>query len=143
MGRIMAIDYGQKRTGLAATDEGCRFAFSLATVPTHGLFDYLHTYQLTNTIEGFVVGEPRRLNNTATDATPLVEAFINRLKKKYPEIPVYRMDERFTSGMARQAIIDSGIRKKGRQDKALVDTVSATIILQSWLEQRELRGDKI
>jgi len=143
MGRVIAIDYGQKRTGLAATDEGCRFAFSLATVPTHGLFEYLSTYQNTESIDGFVVGEPRRLNNTATDATPLVEAFINRLKKKYPDIPVYRMDERFTSGMARQAIIDSGIRKKGRQDKALVDTVSATIILQSWLEQRELRGDKI
>jgi putative Holliday junction resolvase len=143
MGRIIAIDYGLKRTGLAATDEGCRFAFSLTTVPTHGLFEYLNTYQAANTIDGFVVGEPRRLNNTATDATPIVEAFVNRLKKKYPEIPVYRMDERFTSGMARQAIMDSGIRKKGRQDKGLVDTVSATIILQSWLEHRELRGDTI
>ncbi|HEX5001400.1 MAG TPA: Holliday junction resolvase RuvX [Bacteroidia bacterium] len=137
MGRVLGIDYGQKRTGLAVTDENQQFAFSLETVMTHHIFPYLNEYLLKNNVEGFVVGEPRRLNNTPTDATEFVEAFVRGLKNKFPAIPVHRVDERFTSGMARQAIIDSGIRKKGRQDKAMVDQVSATIILQSWLEQQQ------
>jgi putative Holliday junction resolvase len=141
MGRVIGIDYGQKRTGLAVTDEQCIFAFALETVPTVRVFEFLKTYCAANVVSGFVVGEPKRLDNTPTDATPLIEAFIRGLKKQFPSQPVYRMDERFTSSIARQAIIDSGIRKKQRQDKTLVDTVSATIILQSWLEQRELRGD--
>jgi len=135
MGRIIAIDYGTKRSGLAVTDESGIFAFGLTTVTTHDLPEFLKKYVLENKVDGFVIGEPRTLSNKETDATKHIEAFIRHLNKLFPSINIYRMDERFTSGMAAKAILDSGVKKKDRRNKALVDMVSATIILQSWLEK--------
>ena len=140
MGRIVAIDYGSKRTGIAVTDEGQQFAFALETVSSHQLLKFLEDYIQKNPVDAFVVGEPRRLNNTPDDATALVEAFVRSLKRRFEAIPVHRVDERFTSVMAKKAILDSGIGKKDRRDKSLVDKVSAAIILQSWLEQRDFRA---
>lgn len=140
MARVLAIDYGLKRTGLAVTDELQIFAFGLQTVATHDLERFLKTYVVENGIAGIVVGEPKRLNNEPTDATAAINLFVNKLGKLFPEIPVYRIDERFTSFMASKAILASGIKKQERRNKALVDEVSATIILQSWLEQKELRN---
>jgi putative Holliday junction resolvase len=136
--RILAIDYGTKRTGIAVTDETQTFAFGLATVATREVFRFLSEYVAGHPVEGFVVGEPKRMNNTATDATIHVEAFVKKLKKEFPALEVYRMDERFTSAMAKQSIIDSGAKKKMREDKSLVDMVSATIILQSWIEWKRV-----
>ncbi len=135
MDRILAVDYGNKRTGIAVTDETRTFAFGLTTVATKDLFNFITEYKLKNPVGEFVVGEPRKMNNTATDATLYVEEFVKKLKKLFPDLPVHRMDERFTSAIAKQSIIDSGIKKKGRKNKELVDMVSATIILQSWLEK--------
>jgi putative holliday junction resolvase len=139
MSRILAIDFGTRRTGLAATDEEQKFAFALTTVPTHRLHEYLKAWVAENNVAGFVVGEPKQMNNKASESAVHVEAFIRKLKKDYPEIPVFRMDERFTSSMASKSILDSGIKKKQRRDKSLVDMVSATIILQSWIEQQAFK----
>lgn len=140
MARIVAIDYGMKRTGLAATDESGKIAFGLQTVATHELPLFLKNYVSRQEVSAFVVGEPRQLNNEPTDATAEINSFVKRLGKLFPEIPVYRMDERFTSVMASKAILASGIRKQERKNKALVDEVSATIILQSWLEQQYFKN---
>ena len=136
MARILAIDYGTKRTGIAVTDETQTFAFGLTTLPSKDIFNFLSAYVKEHTVESIVVGEPKRLNNSETDATVHVEGFIKKLKRELPDLQVFRMDERFTSSMAKQSILDSGVKKKDRQDKGLVDMVSATIILQSWLEKR-------
>ena len=141
MARILAVDYGIKRTGIAVTDESQTFAFGLETVSTNMLKGFLKTYLGKNDVEAIIVGLPRKMDSSDTDATPIVEDFVRRLGRDFPDLPVYRMDERFTSGMAKQAIRDSGIRKQGRKDKALVDMVSATIILQSWLEQRKFKNE--
>lgn len=138
MGRILAIDYGTKRTGLAVTDETQTFAFALTTVPTHELSNYLKQYIPENKVEGIVIGEPKTMLNEPTHATKYVESFVKQLLKQFPGMPLYRMDERFTSKMASQTILDSGIKKMERRNKSLVDMVSATIILQSWLEKRNL-----
>lgn len=140
MGRVIGVDYGLKRTGLAVTDENQQFAFALDTVATGTLIPFLEQYCREHAVDGFVVGEPRKLDNTPTDATGAVEAFIRGLSRKFPDKPIYRIDERFTSGMALQSMIDSGVSKKDRRDKGMVDRVSATIILQSWLLRKELRG---
>ena len=142
MQRVLAIDYGTKRTGVAVTDETQTFAFGLTTVATKDIFKFLSDYVKNHPVEGFVVGEPKRMNNTATDATVHVEAFIKKLNKEFPSLAIYRMDERFTSAMAKQSIIDSGVKKKGRADKELVDMVSATIILQSWIALKKVTSDK-
>ena len=139
MGRILGIDYGLKRTGIAVTDEMKAFAFGLTTVPTQELNAYLVKYTSENEVDGFVVGEPKQMNNLPSESSPHVEGFIRRLKKDYPGKEIFRMDERFTSSMASQAIIDSGVKKKGRRDKGMVDMVSATIILQSWIEHQSIR----
>lgn len=139
MGRVMAIDYGTKRTGLAVTDETRTFAFGLTTVSTHELSNFLKKYLAENQIDGLVVGEPKTLANGPTHSSIHIDGFIKQLTKLFPDIPIYRMDERFTSKMASKAILDSGVNKKGRSDKALVDMVSATIILQSWLEKESGR----
>jgi putative holliday junction resolvase len=136
--RVLAIDYGTKRTGIAVSDESQVFAFGLDTVPTKDIFRFLSDYVAKNPVEGFVIGEPKRMNNTITDATPAIEAFIKKLKKEFPACAIYRMDERFTSSLAKQSIIDSGVKKKGRMNKGLVDMVSATIILQSWIERKKV-----
>ena len=134
MGRIVAIDYGQKRTGIAVTDELKIIATGLTTVRTMDVLNFLQDYTRKNNVECFVVGEPKQMNNTASESAVYIEPFVRRLMTTFPEIPVKRMDERFTSLMATRTIREAGLKKKDRQDKALVDTVSATIILQSYME---------
>lgn len=138
MGRILAIDYGQKRVGLAVTDELKIIATALATVPANETMTFLKEYTSRNAVECFVVGEPKQMNNTASGSAKYIEPFIRRLKTEFPEIPVERMDERFTSMIAIQAIRESGAKKKDRRDKSLIDTVSAVIILQSFMEKRTM-----
>ncbi len=137
MGRILAIDYGQKRCGLAVTDELAIIANALETVPAKELIAYLTKYVSQENVSLFVVGEPKQMNNQASDSARFIEPFIGRLKKAFPEIPIERMDERFTSRMAFQSMIDAGLGKKARRNKALVDSISATLILQSYLETRK------
>jgi putative Holliday junction resolvase len=134
MGRILAIDYGQKRTGLAVTDELKIIATGLTAVRSMDVLDYLRDYLRQNAVELFVVGEPKQMDNSPSESSVYIEPFVIKLKAAFPGIPVVRADERFTSIMATRAIRDAGMKKKVRQDKALVDTVSATIILQSYME---------
>lgn len=134
--RILALDYGKKRTGLAVTDPLQLIASGLTTVLTHELIPYLRKYIAQEPVELFVIGEPKNLDGEATHGTALVEECIRILQKNFPEIPVKKMDERFTSKMAFRSLIDSGVKKKDRQNKALVDEVSATIILQEYLQYR-------
>jgi putative holliday junction resolvase len=136
LGRILAIDYGQKRVGLAVTDELQIFATGLDTVHVKDIFEYLTDYLQRENVEKIVVGEPRRLDNTASDAQRFTEPFVKKLKKQFPKIPVLRVDERFTSKMAHDTILASGLNRKARQNKALVDKISATIMLQSFMQQR-------
>ncbi len=133
MGRIIAIDYGTKRTGLAVTDPMQIIASGLTTVDTKELIQYLKTYTEEEKVEKFVVGEPKQMNNTASESEIHIQKFLEKLIKEFPNIPVVRVDERFTSKMAFQTMIDSGLKKKQRQNKALVDEISATLILQSYL----------
>lgn len=134
MGRILAIDYGQKRTGIAVTDELQMIANGLTTVNTNELMPFLKNYFSKENVELVVVGKPMQMNNTESESEKFITPFVKNLQKLFPGIPVKRFDERFTSKMAFQAMIDSGISQKKRRDKALVDTISATIILQSYLE---------
>ena len=142
MGRIVAIDYGQKRVGFAATDELRICAHPLETVHVNQAFDYLKQYIEKEKVDIIVIGEPKTLKNTPSDSTRYIEPFVNRVKKSFPDIPIARMDERFTSRMAFQTMIDSGLKKKERQNKALVDTISATIILQTYLQQIEIENSR-
>jgi putative Holliday junction resolvase len=134
MGRIVAIDYGTKRTGIAVTDPEKIIATGLTTIPSHLLLKYLEKYVSENKVECFVVGDPKQMNNTASESAKAVNDFVGKLKTKFNDIPVKRMDERFTSKMAIQSIRDSGAKKSERQNKELVDMVSATILLQSYME---------
>ena len=134
MGRIVAIDYGQKRTGIAVTDELQIIATGLATIETHKLMSFLKDYTISNNVSGFVVGEPKQMNNAASESAVFIEPFVKKLKAVFPAIPVDRVDERFTSLMATRAIREAGLKNKDRRDKALVDTVSAVIMLQSYME---------
>ncbi|WP_299094555.1 Holliday junction resolvase RuvX [uncultured Winogradskyella sp.] len=133
MGRILAIDYGTKRTGLAVTDPMQIIASGLTTVETKELITYLKTYVATEGVEKFVVGEPKQMDNTASESEVYIQKFLEKMVKEFPNIPIVRVDERFTSKMAFQTMIDSGLKKKQRQNKALVDEISATLILQSYL----------
>ena len=133
MAQILAIDYGKVRTGLAVTDDMQIIASGLATVATKELLDYLKTYTKKENVELFLVGEPKQMDNTASESEALIKPFISKLRSTFPHIPIERVDERFTSKMAAQTLIDSGLKKKQRQNKALLDEVSATIILQSYL----------
>ncbi len=135
MGRILAIDYGQKRVGLAVTDELKLIANALTTVRTMDLFPYLVSYVRDHQVECFVVGEPRQMNNIASESSVFIEPFVKKLRKTFPDIRMERVDERFTSLMASRAIREAGLKKKDRQNKALVDAVSATLILQSYMEK--------
>ncbi|MBQ3191715.1 MAG: Holliday junction resolvase RuvX [Bacteroides sp.] len=137
MGRILAIDYGKKRTGIAVTDVLQIIANGLATVPTHELMDFLLNYVAKEPVERIVVGHPKQMNNEDSENMKRITPFVNLLKKKLPQIPVEMVDERFTSVLAHQAMLDGGLKKKARQDKALVDEISATIILQSYLESKK------
>jgi putative Holliday junction resolvase len=135
MGRILAIDYGRKRVGLAVTDPGKIIATSLTTVHAKDIFDFLKDYLQKEEVEGFVVGEARKLDNTLSESAEFIEPFVKKLRKTFPDKPVERMDERFTSKMALDAMIQGGTKKKDRQDKGRIDTISATIILQSYMEK--------
>jgi putative Holliday junction resolvase len=135
MGRIMAIDYGRKRVGIAVTDELQIIANGLTTVASHEIFIFLKSYVSREKVDTFVVGEPKQMNNQPSESLKYITPFVNRLKKDFPDIPVEMADERFTSKMAFQTMIDAGLKKKDRQNKKLVDTISATIILQSYLEK--------
>jgi len=136
MSRLLAIDYGAKRTGIAVTDPLQIIATALDTVRTHDLMDFLKKYSQTESIEAFIVGMPRRLDNTDTDNTPRVVSFVKALKKSFPDIPIHTHDERFTSSMALQSMIASGTKKSDRREKGNIDKISATIILQSYMESR-------
>jgi len=137
MGRIISIDYGQKRVGIAVTDELQMIANGLKTIGVNEVFPFLQEYCRTEKVELFLVGKPKQMNNTDSDACQYIEPFVEKLKKNFPAIPIKRTDERFTSKMAFQTMIDAGLNKKKRQNKALIDTISATIMLQSYLESRE------
>ena len=137
MGRIMGIDYGQKRVGLAVSDPLNIFATPLQTVPTQQVTDYIKQYIQTQPVKLFVVGYPTHMNNTPAQNAPRVSAFVTHLKKTFPDIPVVLADERFTSKMAFQAMIDGGLKKKDRRDKATVDKISAVIILQEFLQNNK------
>ena len=139
MARILSIDYGQKRTGLAVTDPLQIIAGGLATVSTSGLFDWLKTYLAKEPVERIIIGEPKQPNGQPSENLARVQQFVNRWKKAFPEVPIEYYDERFTSVLAHQAMIDGGLKKKARQDKALVDEISATIILQDYLESKKVR----
>lgn len=135
MARILALDFGKVRTGIAVTDELQIIASGLTTVNTKELFKFLDTYLTKEKIELFVIGEPKQMNNQPSESEVLIQPFIKKLTNKYPEIPIKRVDERFTSKMAFQTMIDSGLNKKQRRNKALVDEISATIILQTYMDQ--------
>jgi putative Holliday junction resolvase len=134
MPRILAIDYGKKRTGIAVTDPLKMIASGLTTVPTHELIPFLKKYFIKESVEKIVIGYPKNLDGSATDATTLVEEGIRILRKNFPDVPVLKIDERFTSKIASQSILASGVNKKQRQNKALTDEVSATILLQDYLQ---------
>ncbi len=136
MARILSIDYGKKRTGLAVTDPLQLIAGGLATVSTSELFEYLKAYVEREQVERIVIGEPRQPNGQPSENLPRVQQFVNRWRKAMPQIPIELYDERFTSVLAHQAMIDGGLKKKARQDKALVDEISATIILQDYMRSR-------
>jgi putative holliday junction resolvase len=133
MGRILAIDYGQKRAGLAVTDDQRIIATGLQTVHVKDIFSFLDQYIKNENVDLIIVGEPLQMNNTASDAQRFTEPFVKKLKKHFPDIPVDRVDERFTSVMAQSTILEAGLKKKDRRNKALIDKVSATIMLQSYM----------
>ena len=137
MARILSIDYGRKRTGIAVTDPLQIIAGGLATVSTSELFDWLQQYVSREEVERIVIGEPRQPNGQPSENLQRVQQFVNRWRKEHPELPIDYYDERFTSVLAHQAMLDGGLRKKARQDKALVDEISATIILEDYLRSRK------
>lgn len=139
MARLLSIDYGKKRTGIAVSDPLQIIANGLTTVETPGLFEFLKEYLKKEEVSCIVVGLPRQMNNELSENMKRIEPFVNRLRKLYPDIPVEYFDERFSSKMAQQTMIDGGVKKKGRQNKALVDEISATIILQGYMESKRMR----
>lgn len=136
MARILSIDYGKKRTGLAVTDPLQIIAGGLATVPTHELFQFLQDYIAREQVECIVIGEPKQPNGMPSENLERVQQFVNRWRRAVPHIPINYYDERFTSVLAHRAMIEGGLKKKDRQNKALVDEISATIILQNYMESR-------
>jgi len=134
MGRIVAIDYGRKRTGLAVTDELKIIATGLTTVRSAHLMEFLKDYIKKNDVECFIVGDPKQMNNTPSEASVFIEPFVKALGREFPAIRLERADERFTSLMASRTIREAGLKKKDRRNKELIDTVSATIMLQSYME---------
>lgn len=136
MGRILAIDYGAKRTGLAVTDPLQIIATGLATVETPKLVQFLKNYVSNETVERVLIGMPSNWDDSATHATPLVQHFINYFQKTFPHIPLQPVDERYTSKLASQAMLQMGLKKRQRQNKALVDEIAATIMLQEYLQRK-------
>ena len=139
MGRILAIDYGLKRTGLAVTDTQQIIATALETVPSTELLRFLQSYFQKESVDQLVLGMPKKLNNTDTDMTQPVRALLKQLQEKFPDKPVALIDERFTSSIAMQTMISGGMKKKDRRVKGNVDKISATIILQSYMESKSGR----
>ncbi len=137
MGRIIAIDYGKKRVGLAVSDPMKIIATRLTTVPSNEIWNFLEGYLVKEDVELVLVGYPRQLNNEASEAVQYVNPFIKKLQSRFGTLPVRLMDERFTSKLAFQAMIDAGVKKSDRRNKELVDGVSATIILESYLEEQK------
>ena len=137
MARILSIDYGKKRTGLAVTDPLQIIAGGLATVATSELFDFLKAYIAREQVEMIVIGEPRQPNGEPSENLARVQQFVNRWRKAVPEIPIQYYDERFTSVLAHQAMLDGGLKKKARQNKGLVDEISATIILEDFMRSKK------
>jgi putative Holliday junction resolvase len=134
--RILAIDYGQKRTGIAVTDELQIIASGLTTIPSETAIDFLKDYFLKEKVAKVIIGEPRQMDNTPSESTAVIEAFVEKFKTAFPNMPVVRVDERFTSKLAFQAMIDSGLKKKQRGNKALIDEIAATIMLQDYLSRK-------
>ncbi len=137
MDRIVAIDYGTKRTGIAVTDTAQIIASGLTTINTQQIFTFLNEYLTKEKVECIVVGDPKNLDNTPAQSAANTYDFIKKLKNTFPHLPVYKIDERFTSKMAFRAMIDGGLKKKDRQNKATIDMVSAAIILQSFMEMKK------
>ncbi len=135
LGKIIALDYGSVRTGIAVTDELQLIAFGLCTVDTKNLLSFLKEYRAKESIDTIVVGEPKQMNNLPSESEKFILPFIEKLQTEFPGIPVVRQDERFTSKMAQRSLIESGMKKKKRRNKALVDEVSATLILQAYLDK--------
>lgn len=133
MSRLLAIDFGKVRTGIAVTDELQIIASGLTTVATTELIPFLKEYTQKEKVELFLVGLPKQMNNTASESEMIIKPFLEKLSKSFPKIPIKRVDERFTSKIAFQSMIDGGLKKKQRQSKGLIDEISATIILQSYL----------
>ena len=136
MPRILAIDYGQKRTGIAVTDELQIIASGLTTIPSATTINFLKDYFSKEKVSKVLIGEPKQMNGEPSQSTEIIEAFVRKFKSFFPEIPVVRVDERFTSKMAFQTMIDSGLNKKQRQNKDLLDEISATIMLQDFLTRK-------
>jgi putative holliday junction resolvase len=136
MPRILAIDYGQKRTGIAVTDELQIIASGLTTIPTETVFEFLKSYFSKEKVIKVLIGDPKQMNGLPSQSAEMINTFANQFEKQFPEIKVIRVDERFTSKMAFQSMIDSGLNKKQRQNKALLDEISATIMLQDYLTRK-------
>ena len=139
MARLLSIDYGKKRTGIAVSDPLQIIANGLTTVETPKLFDFLKNYLTKEDVETIIVGLPKQMSGELSENMKRIEPFVNRLKKLYPNINVEYSDERFSSKMAHQTMIDGGLKKKDRQNKELVDEISATIILQGYMESRRFK----
>ena len=140
MSRILAIDYGKKRSGIAVTDPLQLIAGGLTTVPTPELLSFIKQYVAKESVERILVGLPKQMNNEASENMKRIEPFVHTLRKQIPSVPVEYVDERFTSVLAHRTMLDAGLKKKERQNKALVDEISATIILQSYLETQRLKN---
>jgi putative holliday junction resolvase len=136
MYRILAIDYGIKRTGIAVTDEMQIIASGLTTVPSQNAIAFLKDYFLKEEVSKVLIGEPKQMNGQPSESTAIIEQFVNEFKTTFPDMEVERVDERFTSKMAFQSMIDNGMKKKQRQNKALVDEIAATILLQDYLSRK-------
>lgn len=135
MPRILSIDYGQKRTGIAVTDDFQIIASGLTTIPSETAIDFLKNYFETEKVEKVLLGKPIQMNGEPSQSSEIIEKFAAKFSNTFPEMPLERVDERFTSKMAFQTMIDSGLKKKQRQNKALVDEISATIMLQDYLSR--------
>lgn len=134
MGRIICIDYGNKRIGIAVTDPLNMFASPLTTI-NPSLFDsFIEAYLKNEKVDAFVIGYPRKMNNQPSESVKYIDPFLKKLRKKYPEIIIHCVDERFTSQIALRSMIEGGVKKEDRQDKSMIDRISASIILQSWLD---------
>ena len=137
MPRILSIDYGQKRTGIAVTDEMQIIASGLTTIPTHTLIDFLKGYFAKEKVEAVLIGEPKQMNGMPSESASVINGFVTHFSNVFPDMKVIRVDERFTSKMAFQTMIDSGLNKKQRQNKGLIDEISATILLQDYLSAKK------